>query len=528
MSIGLNKNYNSNIYYTNSLNRANSNAKISFSTNNIKINKEDKANNGKFDFSQAAKNLGKGVASPITNLLSSPKNLLIGAGMTIASMAVIAATGGAAAPLFVVAGLGMGALQAGKAISSIITAKNGDDIEKAFYDVGGATTSLTLSAIGAKTSLKQANIETKGLSIINSIKKCFTSSKDLSIECFKVFKSGYFKTNLATAIKIMKQPKSIRKFAKESFNDGEKHFEYSYNSIKDTLPEELKPYFKGRNKCEISRFEKIARKRTVDVEKSIKEINKNPDFSPRVKKEMIKDVLEHKKRIAVDSEYARSMINDEYGVRLSVEKDKIDKIVSWLSDGSKQGKFEILELSNYGNNNKYYFSDSQIDILRKVAGNLEVEKASKSSGYKAVHLKLKPKNGKIIELQIRGKEIDITADWEHIPYDLRQNKDIAKGNNYIGMVTEKVKKAIKGLTDEQYKKYQQYIKDNYAYAEALEDGILIPEPKLPQGINPILGADKLEFLYLGLSHLTPGKIKSPFEIRPQLGLISGTQSMLES
>jgi hypothetical protein len=48
---------------------------------------------------------------------------------------LLAATGGAAAPLLVATGVGLGIFQAGEGAYKIIKAKNGDDVEKAFYDI---------------------------------------------------------------------------------------------------------------------------------------------------------------------------------------------------------------------------------------------------------------------------------------------------------------------------------------------------------------------------------------------------------
>jgi hypothetical protein len=53
--------------------------------------------------------------------------------------------------------LGFGAFQGGKGIHHLLTAKNGDEREQAFYDLGGATSAIGLAPLGAKTSLKGIN-----------------------------------------------------------------------------------------------------------------------------------------------------------------------------------------------------------------------------------------------------------------------------------------------------------------------------------------------------------------------------------
>lgn len=513
------------------------NVPISMMSNDSKSDKFDKSCDGKFSFSQAMKNFGKGLVSPITGMFSSPKNFLIGAGMMVGSIALIAATGGAAAPILVAAGVSMGALQAGKAVVEIASAKNGDDVEKAFYDIGGATSTIGLSVIGAKGALKQANVESEGLNLLSSTKKCITSVKDLSIESFKVFKSGYYKANLNNALTVITQPKNLRKYAQDSFREGEQNFDTSFNALKDILPDELKPYLKGRNKCEISRFEKMVKERTTEIDNKIKLVQDDPERSLTEKKALIDDFLAQRKKIGTDEQFSRGKVEDEYGARLilnEITPENIDKVINSLANAAGRGDVEIIEIENYyGSNKKYqeqnqfYFNNDQVKNLEATNENIRnVVSKSKPSGYTAVQLKIKPKNGEVIELQIRGKNIDEVADWEHIPYDLRQGKDIAKGNNQAGILLSEAQTAIKKLNPEQYKLYQEYIYNNYIYAQAKEFGKPAIEPKFPEGIDPILKAENLKKLHQKTAELKSGSIKNPFEITSQLSFIAGEESIL--
>lgn len=116
----------------------------------------NESNDGKFTWKEAGKNFLGGLLSPITNMFKSPKNFFIGAGCILAGAAVCALGG---APLLIGAGLLMGGYQACKAGYKMATAKDGDDMEKAFHDAGSATTTIGLSLLGAKFA-KSANANT--------------------------------------------------------------------------------------------------------------------------------------------------------------------------------------------------------------------------------------------------------------------------------------------------------------------------------------------------------------------------------
>ena len=91
-------------------------------------------------------------------MFKSPKNFLIGAGMVAGSAAAMVATGGALAPVLLTVGVGMSALQVGVGVNKILKAKNGDDTEKAFVDIGAGSSGIGLSLLSAKASLKQSHM----------------------------------------------------------------------------------------------------------------------------------------------------------------------------------------------------------------------------------------------------------------------------------------------------------------------------------------------------------------------------------
>lgn len=495
----------------------------------------DKSKDGKFSTSEAMKNFSKGLISPLTNMFSSPKNFAIGTGMIVGSSLLLAGTGGAAAPLLVAVGVGLGAMQAGEGAYKIIKAKNGDDIEKACYDIGGATSTIGLSMMGAKSSLKQANLEPSGFNFLTATQKCFTSSKTLATESLDVFKSGYYRTNLSNSLKFITQPRSLRKFSNELFKEGQENFQEAFNAVRDALPEEFRPHLKGRSKCELSIYEKLVKEKTTNINNKIERITNYKGFTKQVKQEKISKLIAERKKITKDKGLAKDKVQDLYGARLNLEDvspKSIDKIVASLVNAIKKGDIEISKIYNYRGNNsiflgrtKFYFSKKQVRSIQDVSGPMECTFTKKHSGYTATQMKIKSKNGAIMELQIRGKHVHDLAKVEHIPYDLREGKDIAKGNNKIGIILTKIQKAIKKLDEKQFTEYDKYIYENYVYAQAKEISKPAAKPTLPKGINPILSVENLKNAYNQSKILSPGLIKLPFNLRTQVAFATGVENL---
>lgn len=519
----------------------------------------DKSCDGKFSLSEALKNFGKGLVSPITNMFSSPKNFLMGVGMIAGSALLIAATGGAAAPLLVAAGVATGAFQAGKGIYKMVTAKNGDDVEKAFYDVGGATSTIGLSVAGAKASLKQANIEAEELSLLSATKKCFTASKDCAVDSFGSFTSGAFKSNLATAYKNLSVPKSYKKYAKEIAAE-KRDFQRSFDGVRDTLPEDFRASLQGRSKSELSILSKMMNRRG-EMYAKIKKIQNNPELTTiekqrkidfYLKDDLFKNVenfdLEALKKnnynIDDNPTLVKALVEDQHGMRLvlkDVSPENMDKLIdNWVAE-TKKGNVEITEFENYcGNNpnynkkNDYYFSDEQMARIQAVSEEkgitIKVAPSSKTSGYTCAQLKIRAKNGQIMELQIRGQETNKFAEIEHFTYDALSNKDISRGNNRISNLTIRTKNAISNLKSDPDKlaKYKKYNYDNYMYAQRVEFDKVAERPTLPEGIDPLLSRENLSALHEKIGKLPSGLIKDPFVVKPQLGVVAGVENSSEN
>lgn len=496
----------------------------------------DKSSDGKFSLSQASKNFAKGLISPITGLFSSGKAFLTGVGMIAGSVALIAATGGAAAPVLVAAGLGMGVFQAGKAAVKIAKAKDGDDIEKAFFDVGGATSTIGLSLVGAKGSLKQAGISADDLGVLGAAKKCVTSSKDLSVQSYNVFKTGYYKTNLANVKNTILQPKMFKKAVKELHEEGVKYGDECEVLLRNLLPEELRPSLKFRVKSRISSYEKIVKEYTSGIENRVNKIESDPHLTPAQKSAGMEQAFEIKNKIKTDIEFAKSQVGDFYGARLTLDKmppRTAFKLFRALKKASDKGEIEILEIENYRGStsrpgalqNEFYISEKFMARLREeFPAAKDIVAKGRDSGYTAVHVKLRLSNGKTVELQARGAHVDKVGDWEHLPYDLKMNKDVAKGNNSAGIVLSKYKKIINSMTEEQHALYAKYVYDNYIYAQAKEFGKSLPEPVFPKELNPLLQSENLYKLYKSTEHFAPKEVINPYDLSSQAGFIAGVES----
>lgn len=492
---------------------------------------ENETKADKLSFKEAAKSFGKGLISPITSMFSSPKNFLIGVGTIAAGAVLIAATGGAAAPVLVAAGVAMGAVQAGKGVYKLATAKNTDDEKEALYDLGGATSTIALSVAGAKSSLKQANVETEGLNLLTATKKCITSSKSLAKESVETITTGSFKTNLKTTAKLMTETGTSRNLAKTLHTEAQETFEQDFLALKEALPEKYQPQLTGRVKSSISLHDKMVREKTVLFDEDLQKVQDNPRLTPEIKKQKIKKLKEERKRLNYDNWYVTTKVQDVRGARLTLEdtsEENIEELVSSLAEAAKKGDIEIREIRNYGNDEtNFYFNEEQIQRIKAEARPERIVTQEKLSGYTAVQLKVRPKTGREFELQIRGKKTSDVADWEHLPYDLGWGKDITKGNHKVGILVSEVSKASKKLNKnpELNKLYKKYIKEHYAYARALETGKPAVKPVLPEGIDPSLSAEKLESLGKQISALKAGDLKNPYNVTAELPVAAGIETL---
>ncbi len=150
-------------------------------------NKEDKSKNGKFDVSEAVKNLGKGILSPFTAMIKHPvatAGLIAG---TVALTTLIPVL----TPVLAVGFGAVGLYQVGKGTYDAVNnykEGNYDEAEKSFDKIGQGIVGTVMSAVGIKQGAKVAN-EAKLMNKLNV--KSLTPQQRTEIAT-NVDKSGYF------------------------------------------------------------------------------------------------------------------------------------------------------------------------------------------------------------------------------------------------------------------------------------------------------------------------------------------------
>ena len=118
---------------------------------------EDGKDDGKISFWSKLKNMGKGALKTVKGMFCdengfSIKRTLTTVGVAAAGAALIAVTGGAAAPVLVAVGAGLGALNIGKGAIKAAAAKTDAEAEAAWQEIGGGTLEVGLAMTGAKAA----------------------------------------------------------------------------------------------------------------------------------------------------------------------------------------------------------------------------------------------------------------------------------------------------------------------------------------------------------------------------------------
>ena len=193
-----------------------------------------------------------------------------------------------------------------------------------------------------------------------------------------------------------------------------------------------------------------------------------------------------------------------------------DKFVAKLCEGIESEEIHLQEINNYcGRDGIPYFSQEHLQKIT-VSYNKWFEKASKSaeyspikdengfimalkdkfgnkfdralkiedsqtnadaikeSGYTTSQFNIIGKNGLKIEFQYRSNKIDDFAEYEHVPYDIRENKETVSGPEYNtirNILQDKTK-----MSDDDYKKYYNpYLTQVYNYNRRIELGMPVGE-----------------------------------------------------
>ena len=158
-----------------------------------------------------------------------------------------------------------------------------------------------------------------------------------------------------------------------------------------------------------------------------------------------------------------------------------------------------------------HFSPEELKMYRKV-----LTTKVREAGYTALQVNFENADGTIFEWQLRGKEVDFFAEREHLPYDLRTNKDITGGNPEVGVLVEDVKNLLKedNIKPEDYAEYNNYLTAHYRHLRYVELGIPSEAPKLPAKFDSRLKAENLDLLH-------------DFMIKVKEGKMSGSEALAE-
>lgn len=299
-------------------------------------------------------------------------------------------------------------------------------------------------------------------------------------------------------LNIAKHTSKLHNMIVENSSGVAKLLENTFKSIEDSV-------FESRVKSLNNLHQKVYRKikNAVDNIKEYENLLKT-ECSVDIReshKKSIHDLDKRRRGLLNDFNTIRNELNDALGTRLILRKptrENTDKIVQKLIDGINNGDFKITEIESYATDAEhFYFSQSQIDKIVKACEkknltvNLKV--GYKPSGYTTTQFKLIFKNDIRSELQVRGNEVHTVAQGEHLLYDFREGKNIAKSNKAIAKILEPLYNALQNIDSNPKleESYERYIHDFYKYKRDIE--MLIPayKPALPNGIPKILGMDNI-------------------------------------
>lgn len=133
----------------------------------------------------------------------------------------------------------------------------------------------------------------------------------------------------------------------------------------------------------------------------------------------------------------------------------------------------------------------------------------RDSGYTAFQMNFTTKDGQVFEWQFRGSEVNRFAEGEHIPYDLRINKDIIGSDTVLEPLYEPMKKLLDEniMGEDIYNQYNQYLTDHYNYLRAKELGFDVEKPLLENYGNGFVFDKRLKAENLEKLHEIAEKLK---------------------
>ena len=253
-------------------------------TNNVQ--NKNSADDGKISFKEKIVNFGKGLIAPIKSIFASPKNMAITAVTVAASAALIAVTGGAAAPVMVAAGLIGGGIQIGKGIYKQAKATTDDQAKQAWQQMGTGTFAVGASVAGAKSALKANGVNVEGMSALKASAKCVTSAPKNIANSFSSIGtkvSGWFPALKKKTVKAEVKPETKAEVKPETKPEVKPE---TKPEVKPETKPEVKPETKAEVKSETKPEVKPETKAEVKPEtKTVAESEVQPAVQSKAKTE---------------------------------------------------------------------------------------------------------------------------------------------------------------------------------------------------------------------------------------------------
>lgn len=165
-------------------------------------------------------------------------------------------------------------------------------------------------------------------------------------------------------------------------------------------------------------------------------------------------------------------MGDVMGFRIVLREHSpknVEKVLKQLAEAVKHGDLNIIEIENYLlPDGRGYVSPKALEKLASVCNpnELDINLNKKiKSGYPAIHIGIKSKEGYIGEIQIMGKDVEDVKDLDDWFYKILDHKPLKKKYKSAQI---KIENAINSLTPDQMNAFMQYRRDSFARAFDLE------------------------------------------------------------
>lgn len=456
---------------------------VNFRANNTTPNFDYAKDDGLISHKSAFKHFVKGIISPVTALLSSPKAMLTGV-LAIGASACLTALFPPLLPVFIASGIAIGAYNIGKGTLKALTAKTDKKAEEGWENIGVGAFSLGTSVLGSKKALKASGVEnTEKMGYIRTSYECVKGVKTNLVHSYKMLKNGTALTSLKNSFRKIECSEAddiarLEKagYPKEKLAEIKKYAEQIYQEGLDSI--------EGQN----SSIEEIRRLLPEQYREGLEFRVKNP---ASIKDKILRKITDPDENFEVESfEQAKALVRDVIGTKITVDKlsqSQIDEIIAALNKGFREGSIRPVGIDNYsGNNIRPYLSEANIDSIKEAALSSKIPTAPsydgvkyKGSGYTSAQIDIKHSSGVNGELQIRSTQIDSIASIEHIPYDIRQGKDVSSNNPLVKRIYSQIEKSAKNLSKSGEKSYRTYLNKIYEYNKSMEQGATgIQEPQI--------------------------------------------------